>query len=206
MVLDGNFFISPVNQFLFSYCQKATEIIQEMEASDIKPNLKTYTTLINGWARASMPEKALSCFEEMKLAGLKPDKAVYHCLVTSLLSRATFAQSYAYGGLLSICREMVESEMTVDMGTAVHWSRHLRKIERTGGELTQALQKTFPPDWTSHNVLDVNSERETADLEIEEDEDENEDEDEDDNEILYNANGINKDDDIDDEDYDNAIS
>ncbi|KAL5193954.1 Pentatricopeptide repeat-containing protein, chloroplastic [Glycine soja] len=177
--------------------QKATEIIQEMEASGIKPNLKTYTTLINGWARASMPEKALSCFEEMKLAGFKPDKAVYHCLMTSLLSRATFAQSYVYSGLLSVCREMIESEMIVDMGTAVHWSRCLRKIERTGGELTEALQKTFPPDWTSHNVLDVNSETETADLQID-------DEDEDEDDVHYNVNGINNDDD--DTDDDTVIS
>lgn len=154
---------SPVNWIFFFGCQNATQIIQEMEASGIKPNLKTYTTLIHGWARASLPEKALRCFEEMKVAGWKPDKAVYHCLMTSLLSRATLAQSYVYSGLLSICREMIESEMTVDMGTAVHWSRCLRKIERTGGELTEALQKTFPPDWTSHNVFNVNSDAETAD-------------------------------------------
>lgn len=120
-----------------------------MEALGVKPNIKTYTTLIHGWARASLPEKALACFEEMKLTGLKPDKAVYHCLMTSLLSRATVAEDYIYSGIVSICREMIESELTVDMGTAVHWSKCLRKIERTGGELTQALQKTFPPDWNS---------------------------------------------------------
>ena len=104
-----------------------------MEACGIKPNVKTYTTVINGWARASLPDKALKCFDEMKASGLKPDKAVFHCLVTTLLSRATFAEAYIYNGLLSICREMVESEMTVDMGTAVHWSKCLRKIERSVG-------------------------------------------------------------------------
>lgn len=132
----------------------------------MKPNVKTYTTLIHGWARASLPEKALRCFEEMKLEGLRPDKAVYHCLMTSLLSRATFAEEHVYLGILSISREMVELCLTVDMGTAVHWSKCLRKIERTGGELTEALQKTFPPAWNSldansnkinHNIADVNS-------------------------------------------------
>lgn len=161
-----------------------------MEASGIKPNIKTYTTLIHGWARASLPEKALRCFEEMKMAGLKPDKAVYHCLMTSLLSRATFAQSYIYSGLLSVCGEMIEYEMTVDMGTAVHWSKCLRKIERTGGELTEALQKTFPPDWISHHV-DVNCETETADPEVAYDDDDD----------VYYANGISSDEDTDD-DYD----
>lgn len=117
----------------------------------MKPNVKTYTTLIHGWARASLPEKALSSFQEMKSSGLKPDKAVYHCLMTSLLTRATVAEAYIYSGLLSICREMIEAGTTVDMGTAVHWSKCLRKIERSGGELTEALQKTFPPDWSSHH-------------------------------------------------------
>lgn len=134
-----------------------------MKAVGVKPNVKTYTTLIHGWARASLPEKALKSFEEMKLAGLEPDKAVYHCLMTSLLSRATVAEAYIYSGVLSICREMVESGLVVDMGTAVHWSKCLRKIERTGGELTEALQKTFPPDWSSFYNLDAHSDGDTDD-------------------------------------------
>lgn len=131
-----------------------------MEVIGVKPNVKTYTTLIKGWARASLPEKALKCFSDMKLAGLKPDKAVYHCVMSSLLSRATVAEAY-YTGALSISREMIESDLTVDMGTAVHWSRCLRKIEKTGGELTEALQKTFPPDWSSHRLLDASSNSDT---------------------------------------------
>ena len=77
-----------------------------MKAVGVKPNIKTYTTLIHGWSRASLPEKALRCFEEMKMAGLKPDKAVYHCLMTSLLSRATVAEEYMCSGILSLCGEM----------------------------------------------------------------------------------------------------
>lgn len=128
-----------------------------MKSVGVKPNVKTYTTLINGWARASLPEKALSCFEEMKLSGLKPDRAVYHCLMTSLLSRATVAHGCIYPGILSVCREMVDCELTVDMGTAVHWSKCLLKIERTGGEITEALQKTFPPNWNVYNNTLTNS-------------------------------------------------
>lgn len=117
-----------------------------MEALGVRPNIKTYTTLIKGWARASLPEKALSCYEEMKAMGLKPDKAVYHCLMTSLLSRASMAEGYIYSGVMSICKEMVEAGLIVDMGTAVHWSKCLCKIEGSGGELTETLRKTFPPD------------------------------------------------------------
>ncbi|KAM1363225.1 hypothetical protein EV2_028929 [Malus domestica] len=95
--------------------QRAEQIIEDMEALGVKPNVKTYTTLIKGWARASLPEKALRCFKEMKLTGLKPDRAVYHCLMTSLLSRATVAEVYIYTGLLSICKEMIESGVTIDI-------------------------------------------------------------------------------------------
>jgi pentatricopeptide repeat protein len=115
----------------------------------LEPNIKTYTTLIKGWARVSLPDRALKCFEEMKVAGLKPDEAAYHCLVTSLLSRATAMEGCTYTGILSICREMFENDLTVDMRTAVHWSKWLYKTERTGGALTEALQKIFPPDWNS---------------------------------------------------------
>lgn len=132
--------------------------MKEMEALGVKPNIKTYTTLIHGWSRASLPENALKCFEEMKEAGLKPDKAVYHCLMTSLLSRATVAEDYIHTGILNLCQEMVENELVVDMGTAVHWSKCLRKIERSGGAITEALQKTFPPDWNSHKNLQEISE------------------------------------------------
>lgn len=133
--------------------QKATRTVEEMLAAGVKPNVKTYTTLIRGWARASLPEKALACFEEMKSTGMKPDKAAFHCLMTSLLSRATVAEDYICSWLLNVCREMLEFNMTVDMGTAIHWSKCLRKIERTGGELTEALQKTFPPAWNSHEII-----------------------------------------------------
>ncbi|XP_020591471.1 pentatricopeptide repeat-containing protein At5g04810, chloroplastic-like [Phalaenopsis equestris] len=129
-----------------------------MEAAGVKPNIKTFTTMIRGWARASLPEKALMYFDEMKRRGLKPDNAVYHCLMTSLLSRST-ASEYVFSGILSVCREMVDGELTVDMGTAVHWSKCLLKIERAGGELTEALQKTFPPAWNSSKLVFTRSDQ-----------------------------------------------
>ncbi|KAG0478572.1 hypothetical protein HPP92_013291 [Vanilla planifolia] len=139
--------------------QKATKVIEEMESAGIKPNVKTFTTLIRGWSRASLPEKALASFKEMKRAGFKPDRAAYHCLLTSLLSRTAVSEECIYSGILSICREMVEQELTVDMNTAVHWSKCLRKIETAGGELTEALQKTFPPAWNLRKVGTVSDKK-----------------------------------------------
>ncbi|KAK2971282.1 hypothetical protein RJ640_001308 [Escallonia rubra] len=154
---------------------RATKTMEEMELVRVKPNVKTYTTLIHGWARASLPEKALRCFEQMKSAGLKPDKAVYHCLMTSLLSRASVAEEYIYSGILHICEEMVQSGLTVDMLTAVHWSKWLCKIERTGGEITEALQKTFPPDWNTHDTSDSASYTEDSDIDDGDSDDEDDD-------------------------------
>ncbi|KAJ8562798.1 hypothetical protein K7X08_031250 [Anisodus acutangulus] len=137
--------------------QRTMQTINEMETVGIKPNVKTYTTHIHGWARASLLEKGLKYFEQMKQSGLKPDKAVYHCLMASLLS-ASVAEDNIMTGIQNVCEEMVESGLTVDMGTAVHWSKCSRKIERTGGDITEALQKTFPPGWSSHRTLNDNKE------------------------------------------------
>ncbi|KAK2999813.1 hypothetical protein RJ639_024263 [Escallonia herrerae] len=75
--------------------------MEETEFVRVNPNVKTYTTLIHGWACVSLLEKALRCFEQMKSAGLKPDKAVYHCLMTSLMSKASVDEEYIYSGILS---------------------------------------------------------------------------------------------------------
>lgn len=61
---------------------------------------------------------------------------------------------------------MVQTGLTVDMGTAVH-SKCLHKIERAGGEITEALQKTFPPDWNSFNtnaILNLKTNEEGLDI------------------------------------------
>ncbi|GLJ30678.1 hypothetical protein SUGI_0607520 [Cryptomeria japonica] len=124
--------------------------IEEMKKLGIEPNLKTYTTLIHGWALASHPEKALACFEEMKQVGWEPDEAVYHCLMTSLLSRATFAQSFVYSGILRISKEMLDRGFSVDLGTATYWSKSLRILERVPSELTSSVEKLYPPNWSSY--------------------------------------------------------
>jgi pentatricopeptide repeat protein len=128
--------------------QMSEKVLEEMALAGIKLNLKTYTTLIKGWARASHPEKALQCFMEMKSAGFVQDRAAYHCFMTSLLSRAT-TSGHIYVEIVNICKEMSANSLTVDLCTAAHWSMCLRTIERRGGELTEALQRIFPPDWSS---------------------------------------------------------
>jgi hypothetical protein len=40
------------------------------------------------------------------------------------------------------CRQMFEKDLTVNLHIAIHWSKWLHKIERTGGALAE-LQKHF---------------------------------------------------------------
>jgi len=139
---------------------RAMAALEEMASLGMKPNIKTHTALINGWALASYPDKALMCFEEMKQAGLEPDQAVYHCLMTSLLSRATVAKNCVYTGILRISKEMSDLGFSVDLETAVHWSKSLRRLEAVPAQLTNAVEKVFPPSWYSykrnHENLDTN--------------------------------------------------
>ncbi|KAK2971283.1 hypothetical protein RJ640_001309 [Escallonia rubra] len=85
--------------------------MEETKLVRVKSNVKTYTTLIHGWAHAPLPGKLLRCFEQMKSAGLKPDKAVYHCLMTSLLSRASVVEEYTYLGILHISSHIEDSDI-----------------------------------------------------------------------------------------------
>jgi len=117
---------------------RAMAVLEEMTSFGMKPNIKTHTTLIHGWALASYPDRALTCFEEMKQAGLEPDQAVYHCLMTSLLSRAVVAQNCVYTGILRISKEMSDLGFSVDLETAIHWSKSLRRLEAVPGQLTNA--------------------------------------------------------------------
>ncbi|KAJ7560039.1 hypothetical protein O6H91_04G111400 [Diphasiastrum complanatum] len=129
--------------------QKAMETVADMKRTGVEPNIKTYTTLVHGWASASYPEKALACYHEMKEAGLKPDKAIYHCLMTSLLSRAAVARETVHAGIKSIVSEMIDQGLSVDLATATHFQRYLYKAEGSSGELTELVQRIYPPDWAA---------------------------------------------------------
>ncbi|CAF1737369.1 unnamed protein product [Brassica napus] len=68
-------------------------------------------------------------------------------------------------------RNMVEAGLTVDMGTAVHWFKCLCKIEGSGGELTETLQKMFPCDWSLHHHHHHRFLDQVSDVDSEEDDD-----------------------------------
>lgn len=90
--------------------------------------------MINDWARSSFPDKALKYFEKMKLAGLKSG-------FISLKGNSDGGSTYT--GILNVCGEIFEHDLTVDMCTTVYWSR-LR--DRKG---TISTSENISPDWNS---------------------------------------------------------
>lgn len=59
----------------------ALEVFQEMRANKCKPNICTYTALVNACARDGLCEKAEEIFELMQEAGLEPDVYAYNALM-----------------------------------------------------------------------------------------------------------------------------
>lgn len=138
--------------YVVGVLQRATDALEQMKQQGVQPNLLTYTTLIHGWASASYPEKALACYDDMKATGLRPDKALYHCIMTSLLSRAAVARELVFDGVVRVTNEMVDQGICVDLATAKHWQKFLVKAERQPGELVSTVRKIYPPG-TCHPVL-----------------------------------------------------
>lgn len=52
-----------------------------MKTEKCKPNICTYTALINAFAKEGLCEKAEEVFEEMQEAGLEPDVYAYNALM-----------------------------------------------------------------------------------------------------------------------------
>lgn len=59
----------------------ALEVFHEMKINKCKPNICTYTALVNACARDGLCEKAEEIFEQLQEAGLEPDVYAYNALM-----------------------------------------------------------------------------------------------------------------------------
>lgn len=59
----------------------ALEVFREMRRTKCKPNICTYTALVNAFARDGLYEKAEEIFELMQEAGHEPDVYAYNGLM-----------------------------------------------------------------------------------------------------------------------------
>lgn len=59
----------------------ALKNFHEMRTEKCKPNICTYTALINAFAREGLCEKAEEVFEQLQEAGYEPDVYAYNALM-----------------------------------------------------------------------------------------------------------------------------
>lgn len=59
----------------------AFKLFNEMKAQKCKPNICTYTALVNAFAREGLCEKAEEIFEKLQHAGHEPDVYAYNALM-----------------------------------------------------------------------------------------------------------------------------
>ena len=59
----------------------ALKLFDEMRSRKCKPNICTYTALVNAFAREGLCEKAEEIFEQLQEAGFEPDVYAYNALM-----------------------------------------------------------------------------------------------------------------------------
>ena len=65
-----------------------------MTSQKCKPNICTYTALINAFAREGLCEKAEEIFEQLQEAGIEPDVYAYNALMEAYRSFPKSLQKY----------------------------------------------------------------------------------------------------------------
>lgn len=64
--------------------EKACEVFEQMKYHGCRPDVLTYTALINAYNKAGHWRKALQAFEQMQQQNCKPDSFVYQTVIDSL--------------------------------------------------------------------------------------------------------------------------
>lgn len=59
----------------------ALKVFDDMRSKKCKPNICTYTALVNAFAREGLCEKAEEIFEQLQEAGHEPDVYAYNALM-----------------------------------------------------------------------------------------------------------------------------
>lgn len=59
----------------------ALKVFNEMKTEKCRPNICTFTALINAFAKEGLCEKAEEVFEELQEVGIEPDVYAYNALM-----------------------------------------------------------------------------------------------------------------------------
>lgn len=80
--------------------EKAVEVINEMALTGVKPNERTYTTVMEGYASVGNTGKAFEYFTKIKEEGLKLDVFTYEALLKACCKSGRMQSA------LAVTREM----------------------------------------------------------------------------------------------------
>ncbi|KAI4370752.1 hypothetical protein MLD38_019066 [Melastoma candidum] len=79
---------------------KAFELVERMEGSNMRLNEKTFYVLIHGFARANRVDKALKLFDKMLESGFMPGISLYDVLIERLCKNREFGKAFdLYAGI-----------------------------------------------------------------------------------------------------------
>lgn len=110
---------------------QAMELLQMMISKRHRPNIVTYSTLLNGLCKEGKLQEAVEILDRMKLQGLKPDAGLYGKIISC------FCDNGKYQEAANFLDEMVLGGITPNRLT---WSLHIR----THNTVVQGLCKTDP--------------------------------------------------------------
>lgn len=123
-------------QFLAGDFRSAMQVFGEMGAEKCKPNVKTFTSLINACRRGGLVEEAQTIFEAMKEYGVEPNVMTYNALINVYTERGE------QGRAQSVFLEMVQAGL---QPTGVSFTVLMSSFKATGAfkDVSVSMQSYF---------------------------------------------------------------
>jgi pentatricopeptide repeat protein len=75
---------------------RVTEILGEMKASGIEPNVRTYTLILSVYGKQGKIDKMLSIFEKMKSSDIKPNHVSYSAIINAYVKAGELQEAVSW--------------------------------------------------------------------------------------------------------------
>nr|UPT48377.1 pentatricopeptide repeat protein AaPPR4 [Agave angustifolia] len=90
----------------------AVRIMGEMPANNLRPNVVTFSTLIDGYSKLERFDEALELYKEMRMLGVQLDRVCYNTLLS------IYVKTGQYEEIARVCEEM--EAMGIDKDTVTY--------------------------------------------------------------------------------------
>ncbi|GAQ88274.1 putative Pentatricopeptide repeat domain containing protein [Klebsormidium nitens] len=130
--------------------QRLRDLLSEMREARLKPNNRTYTSLISAFAKAGDFDSAFSLLKEMRSEGADPDTITYNVLIDSLGPAGRAAEADA------LVQEMIQQGLQPSMSTySILMKMHGRnkEWEQMEGAFRSMQQAGIEPDVIVYGTL-----------------------------------------------------